>query len=489
MASRIKLSIGGIDYTHYTDISSVRVDNNVVMTSDSATITIQLDGELNRPFAGQEFIWSTVDATTGVEISRDFGGVVVQVKETTDGPSLIYNVIIKSYDHWFDRHLVVDWFSQYYVAGTRTQLLSIVPADSANLNDTVSNGNGDGIINRIVTKYCPGFTCNNVVPTATQVVPQYFNYTKPSAALKAIADQLEYGYYIDYYKDVHFYPFEQLKSPLPNNVLDVDNDLVNYGELLIIEDAQQVYNRIFLRGFKTRSSGYLNLSFTADSSTIQWSLGYRVSSIKGDIKVAVFPTMSAYTSDTSFQTTGTPVNGTLMIMKKDIVDGAPNQPGASTTAYIHYTQHLLRIPNYNGTNIPIPTGSVIGAHFYYMKDVVYMGQDVQAQTTVGKTEGTDGIYEYSHEDKALTNSTIAAPQSKAQLLVQKYGVPQITGTFESFLSGWKAGQMFTLVTRKRMGGLSAKMYVLRVTKTIVNNINGAYIVKNEIQFANSPYLV
>jgi len=59
-----------------------------------------------------------------------------------------------------------------------------------NIGDPVANGNGDGIINRIVKTYCPGFTCNNVVATATMVVPQYFNYTKPSDAIKTIADQL-----------------------------------------------------------------------------------------------------------------------------------------------------------------------------------------------------------------------------------------------------------------------------------------------------------
>jgi len=279
-------------------------------------------------------------------------------------------------------------------------------------------------------------------------------------------------------------------SPLPNNVLDVDNDLASYGDLTLIEDGQQVYNRIYLRGFKTRSSDYLNLTFNGDSATFQWSLGYRVSSVKGDIKVGIFPNVAAYVADTTFQTTGNVSGGnTQMTLLKDIVDGSPSQPGASACAYVHFTQHLLRIPNYNGSSVPVPTGSVIGVHFYYMKDVVYMGQDAQSQVAIAKIENSDGVYEYSHEDKSLTNSTIAAPQAKAQLMIQKYGVPQITGSFESFIPGWRAGQMFTLVTKKRMGGISTKMYVLRVNKSIVNNINGVYMVKSEIQFANSPYLV
>ena len=465
MASKIQLTIGGLDYTTFIDLESVHVDNNVIMTSDSASLTMQLDGELSRPRAGQEFIWRTVDTVTGAEVTREFGGVVVQVSETTEGTSLIYSVTIKSYEHWFNRHLVVYWYNQ----------------------DLASN-----IVKLIVQQFCPGFTTNNVqTTTGANIVPQYFNYSKPSDAIKAIADQLEWGFYIDYYKDVHFYPSSTLQSPLPSNLLDVDNDLTSYGDLTLVEDGQQVFNKVILRGFKTRSSNYMNLSYLGDGSTTQWSMGYRASSVKGDVKVAVYSSLANYNADVQFKATGVPDGthgGAVMTMKKDIVDGAPDQAAASNTAYIHYTQHLLRLPNYNGAGV-LPSGYCIGVFFYYMKDITYMGQDVQAQTTTAQIESTDGIYEYSEEDKSLTNSTIAAPQSKAQLLLLKYNLPQITGSFTSYLSGWKAGQSFTLTTQARMGGLTTTMFVLRVTKTLVNNINNQYVVQNVVEFADSPYLV
>ena len=482
------MTFGGVDYTNYIDLESVSIQNNLIMTSDTGTLIMQLDGELARPKCGQEFIWNTVDSDTGLELTRDFGGVLVTVQEDTEGTSLVYTLTVKSYDHWLNRHLVVYWFNQYYVSGTKTQLLSLVPGDAANINNTTSNGNGDGIINRIVEMFCPGFTCNNVVAVPTQVVPQYFNYTAPSDAIKTIADQLEYGWYCDYYRDIHFYAFEDFPSPLPNNTLDADNDLVSYGDLEIIEDGQQTYNKVFLKGFKTRVPTPLLLTFQGDGSSQQWSLGYRVSSIKGDIAVAVYTSMANYTADTSFQNTGVASRGVQMTIARDIVDGAPDQPSASNTAYIHYTQYMLRLPNYNGAGI-LPSGYVIGVYFHYLKDVIYMGQDVQAQSTIAAIEGTDGSYEYAVDDKSLTNSTIGAPQAKAQLLIQKYGLPQISGTFTSFLSGWRAGQSFQLVTTHRMGGINQRMYVLQNTKTIVNNINGAFVTMNQIQFANSPYLV
>ncbi len=501
MASQIQLLIGGVDYARYIDLESVSVDNNIVMTSDTASCIVNLNGELPRPRAGKEFIWRTIDTLTGGELTREFGGVIVNVQEDSDGPTLVYTLTIKSYDHWFNRHLVVAWYNQYYASGAKSDLLTKFPNDAANINDTVTNQTGDGIVNRIVEQFCPGFTCNNVQTCPAQVVPQYFNYSSPSDAIKTIADQLEWGFYIDYYKDVHFYPAESLTSPLPSGVLDVEQDMSSYGDLELIENGEQVYNRIFLRGFKTRSDSALNLTYLGDGNTTTWSLGYRASSIKGDVSVAVFPSVAAYRADTTFQQTGKPTgwvaDGTLTpngvmpcILKKDIVEGAPNQAGASATAYIHYTQHLLRVPNWDNTNTPPASGLCIAAYFHYLKDVVYMGQDLVAQNNVAKIEGTDGIYEYSLEDKSLTNSTLTAPQAKAQLLILKYGHPQLQGSFTSFLSGWRAGQIFTLHSTTRMGGINMQqMYVQRVSKQLISNKNGPYVVQNTVEFADSPYLV
>lgn len=461
--AQIQLLIGGVDYTSCIEMESVSVDNNVIMTSDSASLIMQLDGELPRPRTGQEFIWRTIEVGPPVvEVGRDFGGVVVNVEESTDGPSLIYNITIKSYVHWFDRHLVVAWYAQDYP---------------------------DEIIKEMVASFCPGFTTNNVQHVNTQVIPQYFNYSKPSTAIKMIADQIEHGWYIDYFKDVHFYPVEFFVSPLPGNILDADRDMTSYGNLVIAENGEQVFNKIILKGFKVRSVTPISLGFPCDGITAQWSLGYRASSIKNDVKMAYFPSQAAYASDTSFLTTGVPTNGTALTVKKDIIQGAPDMPSESGAGYIHYTQHLVRVPNATGNNQPLPTGNVVGVWFYYLKDQIFMGQDLAAQGTIAKIEGTDGVYEYSHEDKSLTNSTIGAPQAKAQLMLRKYGLPQIQGSFVSYLSGWRAGQYFMLMTNKRMGVLRKVMYVHRVKKKIVNNINGQSVVQSTIQFADSPYLV
>lgn len=481
---QIKLIIGGTDYTPYIDMTSVGVENNIVMTSDTAGLVMQLDGEVSRPRAGQEFVWQIVDQY-GNEVNREFGGVVVKVEEDLDGASLIYTLTIKSYEHWFNRHLVAQqWYNQQ---------------------------SPESVVQQIVNSYCPGFDATTYVQTSgVTIIPQYFDYQIPSDCIKLVANQIGWGTYIDYWRRVHFYPAEFAISPLPNNILDVDNDTASYGGLVLTENGEQVYNKIILRGFKMRSSNYINLTFPGDAQTKQWSLGYRASSVSGDVSVAVFTSLTNYNNDTTFQNTGkisgftsygvANASGSVqMNVKRDIVDGAPDQASVSATAYIHYTQHLVRCGNWNGGNTALPSGYVLGVHLYYMKDQVFMGQDTNAQNTIAQIEtapqigsvpaySSDGVYEYTAQDKSLTNSTLSAVESKAELLVGKYGSPQITGSFVSYLSGWRAGQYFRLVTTKRMGGLSEYMYVMRVTKQIINSVNGGYVVQNTIEFANSPYL-
>lgn len=226
MAIKMQVLINGVDYAKYTDLESISVDNNVVMTSDTASCKIQLDGELIRPRAGQEFIWNIVNTSTGAELSREFGGVVVSVLEETEGPSLIYSLTIKSYEHWFDRHLVTAWYNQDF---------------------------GDVTIKQMVNTFCPGFTTNNVQATPSPIIPQYFNYQKPSECLRIIADQVQYGWYVDYWKDVHHYPKEFFKSPLPNNLYYTDTDFASASDLSLMEDGEQVYNKVYISGFKTRS--------------------------------------------------------------------------------------------------------------------------------------------------------------------------------------------------------------------------------------------
>jgi hypothetical protein len=486
MASSVQILLNTLDVTPLIDYESIHVDNNVIMTSDTMDFEMivkpgdtALDTKTSknvtfvRPMCGNEIVWqnpnAVVKAPDGTNKPyREFGGVVVEVHETVEGPTSLYTVHCKSYVQWLDRHLIQGWYNQQAPETT---------------------------VKQMVGSYCPGFTTYNVQNTGTVITPIYADYQKPSEAIKNVADQVQMGWYVDYYKDVHMYTLEAFPSPLPSNTLDVDTDMTNYGNLEIIENSEQQINKIFIKGFKTRSAELYFLPFPTDGQTLQWSLGYRVSSVQGDVDAVVYDSQAQYNADASFKAGNGNTAGTKLKVARDIIDGAPDRGGDSNTAYIHYTQHLIRVPNWNGTNAAIPTGKVLVVRFHYLKDMVWLGQDPEAQGVTAKVEGTtDGVYEEVYQDASLTNSTLTAVQSKGSLILMKYRFPQISGTFEAYFnatskSGWVAGQNFTLKTTKRFGGINDVMFVQRVSKSVVKNDTGSLIVFYQIEFADSPYLI
>jgi hypothetical protein len=481
----VQILLNTLDVTPLVEYESIHVDNNVIMTSDVMDFTMYINSgdtvldtktstnvSFVRPKCGNEIVWQNPNAIiTAPDGSnkpyREFGGVVVEVHETVEGQARIYTVHCKSYVQWLDRHLIQGWYQQQAPETT---------------------------VKAMVSAFCPGFTTYNVKNSGTTIAPVYSDYQKPSDAIKSVADQVQMGWYVDYYKDVHMYTLEAFNSPLPNNLLDVETDITNYGNLEIVENSEQQVNKIFIKGFKTRSAELYYLPFTGDGQTLQWSMGYRVSSVAGDVTVVVYDSMAQYNADTSFKNGNNNTAGTKLTLKRDIIDGAPDRGGDSNTAYIHYTQHLIRIPNFSG-NGAVPSGKVVVVRFHYLKDMVWLGQDPEAQGVTAKVEGnTDGVYEEVYSDKSLTNSTLSAVQAKGQLILSKYRFPQISGTFEAYFnattkSGWVAGQNFTLKSTKRFGGLNDVMFVQRVSKSVVKNDSGSLIVFYNIEFADSPYLV
>lgn len=294
--------------------------------------------------------------------------------------------------------------------------------------------------------------------------PHYFNYVKPSDAIKKIAQQIEYGWYVDYNKDVHFYPIESFVSPLQNNVLNVDTDTVNYADLMLREDGTQKKTRIYLKGFKSRVSTPITLTFVGDGVTKQWNLGYTPSWAQGDVSVIV--------------------GGVSKTVKRDLIDGSPDANLTDqTVAYVNYRQNLIRL-NF------APTSQIV-VTFYYLANTIIMREDPEAQLAAAAADGGgNGIYEWVTTEPALSQSTLDAANARGDMLLYKYGYPELSGSFTSFTQGWRAGQYFYLNSARRMGGLpTVKMFVRRVRKTIVKADSGGLLIRNEVSFADIPYLV
>lgn len=100
------------------------------------------------------------------------------------------------------------------------------------------------IIADVIDTYCPGFgiTTTNVVSAA--IVDQIsFNYLQPSQVFRKIAELTGSNWYIDYDKDIHYFPLITDTSPF-----NITSSSANYSDLKISKDASQIKNRVYVRG-------------------------------------------------------------------------------------------------------------------------------------------------------------------------------------------------------------------------------------------------
>lgn len=116
--------------------------------------------------------------------------------------------------------------------------------DRALVHRTYEDQTDAEIIRDIVERYCEGFgiTTVNVVEGVT-IDQISFNYIQPSQALRRLCEMTGRHWYIDYDKDIHYFPLTTTTAPF-----NIDSDSANYWGLKIQKDASQIKNRIYVRG-------------------------------------------------------------------------------------------------------------------------------------------------------------------------------------------------------------------------------------------------
>lgn len=430
----IQITVAGIDRTADIDLQSVQSTNALTLKSDTMDFDLYTDDYASRPSAGNEVIWL-------IGAAKEFGGIIVHVEEDMIAPGrLVYHCSCKDYSQVFDHHLV----QEEYPAGPADEWVKAVVENYANRS---------GIT----------FTTNNVQP-CFDVAAQPFNFVPPSEAIKTYADLVEWNWYIDYDKDVHFAALETFQSPLPGNVLLADSDVASYHDLSLAEDIAQAKNRIFLRGFQTRSTSRQVFRAVGDGSSTWFPVGYPPWSVDAeDINVYV--------------------NGVPQPVLTDTKDGTPGDGKTNAGAYVCFDNLGIRF------NQPPAAGTVITGDFAYALNAVTAVDDPESQAIMAEREKSDGVYEYAVEDPGLTAASMDTANARAQMLLYKYAYPKLTGSFGSYLGGWRAGQCFQLASAYRMGGVNQRMYVVKVVKRIVRAGDDEDVLHSDISISDSPYVV
>lgn len=431
--------------------SSVSIELDIAAQQPRAEFDVVVWNQaITRPKAGQEAVFYAADG------SREFGGIIMDIAETEEQPTIMrYHCTCGDYTHWFDRHLVFGTFqSQDADALVRT-----IVSSYANIGGTRT------------------FTTNNVQP-AYPVPLMQFVYLPPSQVMAQLTQMLGWGWFIDSYRDVHFYDTQTFQSPLPGNLLNAD-DLYddpalaasaypNWVNLEIDEDVSQIKTRCYITGIYIASTQQFQQTFIGDGATTVFSMAYQAPSDVSKIVVTV--------------------GGVAQQIALDWIDGTPGGSYAAQTAYVDFTQQTIRF----GT--PPASGVNVVATYYPMQQTAVMRENAAAQRFMAARDATDGIYEYNRMDPSLSAELPSLAYERANMTLTKYAYPYLTLKFTSFLQGWYPGQFFYFSSARRFDGemnvandTQRAFYVLSVSKKLVQAVGGAWTWVYTITAASTPF--
>lgn len=470
----IKLTCNGVDKTDQVEWSSV--EKNEVLTKEPDTLRFRIknyDAKVWKPVLDDDIKLYDTDGTTVI-----FGGVVIDIRDSTNSLLRYVDVLCKDYTHTLDRKLV---------------------------SVSYANVSAASVISSIITDFTTGFTTTNVIaPTIVNKV--VFNYLTVSKALTKLAETLgNYDWYVDYNKDINF--FENGTRYAPFNLDDTSGNHV-WNSLEVKQNTSQLRNKIIIRGGDAIGTAFTDYKI-ADGIQNTFFVGYNLSTYYFYKKLATPATQTTtitnatpaiFTATAHGLSTGTIItltttgalpsglaiatdywvtvidantfkvststenllagtfvntttagSGIHTISKAYIIltvgaDGK-DDPTAFDTMYNPNTG-LIRFQN---SNTP-PINNTIRWYGLPIYPLVSEKSDLSSISLYGE-------YQYVIVDTSIKSKIAASQRSDAELF--KYASPLKTGSFVTETAGLKTGQVISITSTQR--GISDTYLINRIT--------------------------
>lgn len=388
-----QLLIGGVDKTTLVQFGSIRLRDNINSQANTLAFTILKYGsQTYRPEIGDEVEYY-LDAV------KAYGGVIVEVEESNEEATgiLEYSCTCKGYEQYADRLLITEVFE----------------------GETAAD-----IVDYLVATYCTGFTSANVFgPIVIETIA--FNRIPLSAALDRLARLINYVWYIDYDKDVHFMPKNTELAPF--DVEEGDGVMIDRS-LVLRQDLAQVRNVIYVRGGETEGeevTEVFQLDGTDESKTIRTAFKY-----------ASQPTIT--------------VGG----VSKTVLPDYLNELSDADFLWSQGQKYLRSESTW--------TGEAIVTGIPLVPIVVEVSDDVSIAEL--------GRYEFAVSDPKIKSREEAILYALAQLDAYATGVSD--GGFQTHETGLRSGQTIAITSAAR--GVTAQKYVIQ-TVTLTQIGGGEYV--------------
>ena len=271
------------------------------------------------------------------------------------------------------------------------------------------------IIEDLVATYCPGYgiTTTNVLEGVT-ISQISFNYIQISQVMRKICDLTGRNWYIDYEKDVHYFPLATATTPF--NITDSDTSHY-HKNLSIRRDGMQLKNRIYVRGGTKLSD-----------TTVYSSKG------DGVKKQFVLPDK--------------PHDVTITVNSVSKTVGIKNVHTSGYDWYVNYQEKYVEQDSAGST---LSSSDTLVVNYKYDIPILIAQED-------SSSIALNGVKEFAIFDKSISTTESARERALAELT--DYAQNLIEGTFITVESGFRSGQYITI--NKSEYGVNDSYIVQRV---------------------------
>lgn len=378
--SGVNVIIGGEYRTPSIVFNTLRKTDNLNQQVDNLSFTIRKYGTEHtyEPEIGEEVIIYKAEDVI-------FGGVIVKIKEVVRAANIIeYEVTCNDYSQFLKRQLVTERYVDMDVKD---------------------------IVDDIIANYTDEeFTTDNVY-TGQTIRSISFNRLTVSECLQKLADAISFVWYVDYVKDVHFFPKNEELSPF--NLTDTSGNYI-YNSLEINEDITQIKNSVLVQGGDQTSENTRTEVFSGDGTRNTFALANKFSA-EPVVEVGGVP-----------QTVGL-----------DNIDD-----DASFDCMWNYNEKYIRFTS--GNTPGAGTNNIEVTQTYRYPIVVA----VPAPASIAQF----GTYEFAITDKTIESQQEAIDRALAELTSFKNQLYE--GGFRTYDDGLRSGQVITITSTLRNKSIS-----------------------------------
>jgi len=411
----ITILINGVDKTDLIELGSLSITNILTKEVDSCGFIINDDSGSNKPVVGQEVL-VFMKTSAGATPSLIFGGKIDETPQIQYAQGKYqYEVACSDYTQCLNKRMVTETYE----------------------DDTAG-----AIIKDIVENWCPELGCAYVEDGAT-VDYISFNYKYPFECIEELAGLIGYDWYVDYDKNIHFFPPGTNTAPYE---LTESAGSGLYSGLEISVDKSELKNRVTVRG------------------------GYALSELYTQVR-------SADGTQDSFQCDYTPYDTIKIYVDSgggyaEKTLGIDNIDTTGKDFVVNVSEKLIK----NLDHAVLTAGHKIKITYKYRVPIISQVDDQDSIDMMKLYEGGNGIY----ESPLIVDETIATKaqaRARAQGELDQYSNPLVEGSFMTNQHGYRSGQLLTVNIPSR--GVNAQYLIQEVSMTSLGSGRFEY----EITFA------